>query len=257
MIIGNGRLGAAIATTLGDTGGPLPRVLGRPLAGSHAAASFAGVDVVFDASRGDAVRRNVEDCLAGGARLFVIATTGWDDDRSRVDRALIVADAAAVAAPNFSVGAALFLRLIDASARLFGAVESFDPYILEWHRRAKRDRPSGTALEISRRLAAARPSDVDITAIRAGSSPGMHLVGFDAPGETVELRLTARDRSAYASGALAAAAWLTRQPRPPGIHSFDHVVDELLGIEAPPANRPPTPSPPIAPAATQELAHAG
>ena len=36
----------------------------------------------------------------------------------------------------------------------------------------------------------------------------MHLVGFDAAGETVELRLTARDRSAYAAGILAAADWL-------------------------------------------------
>jgi dihydrodipicolinate reductase len=56
----------------------------------------------------------------------------------------------------------------------------------------------------------------------------MHLVGFDAPGETVELRLTARDRSSYAAGALAAADWLLREPRPAGLHAFDPVVDELL-----------------------------
>jgi dihydrodipicolinate reductase len=56
----------------------------------------------------------------------------------------------------------------------------------------------------------------------------MHLVGFDAAGETVELRLTARDRSAYAAGILAAADWLTRVPREPGIHAFDPIVDELV-----------------------------
>jgi dihydrodipicolinate reductase len=56
----------------------------------------------------------------------------------------------------------------------------------------------------------------------------MHLVGFDAPGETIELRLTARDRSAYAAGALVAADWLMRQQREPGIHSFDEVVDARL-----------------------------
>ncbi len=68
--------------------------------------------------------------------------------------------------------------------------------------------------------------------IRAGASPGMHLVGFDAVGETVELRLTARDRSAYASGILAAVDWLARAPRPAGLHSFDPVVDELLARPA-------------------------
>ena len=56
----------------------------------------------------------------------------------------------------------------------------------------------------------------------------MHLVGFDAAGETVELRLTARDRSAYAAGILAAADWLERSPRAPGLHAFDLVVDELI-----------------------------
>ena len=56
----------------------------------------------------------------------------------------------------------------------------------------------------------------------------MHLVGFDAPGETIELRHTARDRSAYAAGALAAADWLLREPRAPGLHPFDPVVDELI-----------------------------
>jgi dihydrodipicolinate reductase len=60
----------------------------------------------------------------------------------------------------------------------------------------------------------------------------MHLVGFDAAGESVELRLTARDRSAYASGIVAAAGWLERQPREPGLHSFDLVVDELVSRQS-------------------------
>ena len=44
----------------------------------------------------------------------------------------------------------------------------------------------------------------------------------------MELRLTARDRSAYAEGALAAARWLVAEPREPGLHPFDAVVDGLL-----------------------------
>ena len=56
----------------------------------------------------------------------------------------------------------------------------------------------------------------------------MHLVGFDAVGESIELRHTARDRSAYAAGILASADWLTGAPRPPGLHPFDSVIDDLL-----------------------------
>ena len=36
------------------------------------------------------------------------------------------------------------------------------------------------------------------------------------------------DRSPYVAGALAAADWLRRGPRSPGIHAFDEVVDDLL-----------------------------
>ena len=55
---------------------------------------------------------------------------------------------------------------------------------------------------------------------------------FDGAGESIELRLAARDRSAYADGALAAARWLVREPREPGLHPFDAVVDDLLADDA-------------------------
>jgi 4-hydroxy-tetrahydrodipicolinate reductase len=186
--------------------------------------------MVFEASLGVAVLGNIESALAAGCRRFVIATTGWDADRPAVDRALHEAGATAVVAANLSIGAALFLRIVEQAASLYGAIDGFDPYIVEWHRRSKRDRPSGTARELARRLSAARPQfadDLEVAVVRAGSSPGMHLVGFDAPGETIELRLTARDRSAYASGALAAAGWLSSASRSPGSHPFDEVIDEL------------------------------
>ena len=117
-------------------------------------------------------------------------------------------------------------------------VAPFDPFVVEWHRRGKLDRPSGTAREIVRRLALSASTgeerangttpEVEVAVVRAGSSPGMHLVGFDAPGETIELRHTARDRSAFATGAVAAADWLRDEEREPGIHGFDEVVDDLL-----------------------------
>ena len=251
IILGNGGLGRAIAAALADRGEPAPRVLGRPAGATHSLSALAGpgpAAVVFDASRAEAVSGNVEAALASGARRFVLATTGWDDDRSRVERLLRESGAAAVAAPNLSLGAALFFRLVEAATDLFGHLEAFDPYLVEWHRRTKADRPSGTARELARRLIARHPrkrrvaepglggppaaDELEVAVIRAGASPGMHLVGFDAPGETVELRITARDRSAYAAGALAAADWLVRRPREPGLHSFDAVVDELLARPA-------------------------
>jgi 4-hydroxy-tetrahydrodipicolinate reductase len=236
IILGDGPMGWAIATAASERGERTP-VLGRPPTGRHDPVDFDGADLVVDASRGGAVRANVATALDAGVRRFVIATTAWQADREMVDDALRAHGATAVVAANFSLGVALFARLVEAATDLFGGVAGFDPYLVEWHRRGKADRPSGTALDLAARIASRHPglggpADLETVSVRAGASPGMHLVGFDAAGETVEMRITARDRTAYAVGAMAAADWLRRAPRSPGIHTFDPVVDELLARPA-------------------------
>ena len=232
VILGDGALGRAVADAC-RTSGHEARLLGRPTQGRHPQTAFDGADVVVEASRPDAVLANLAASLDGGVRRLVIATTGWDSDRAAAERLVVEHGATAVAGANFSLGAALFARLVDDAVALFGHAGAFDPFLVEWHRAGKRDRPSGTARDLARRIVAAHPrlrtaDDLEVVSIRAGASPGMHMVGFDASGETVELRLTARDRSAYAVGILAAADWLTRTPRATGIHPFDPVVDALL-----------------------------
>jgi 4-hydroxy-tetrahydrodipicolinate reductase len=233
-ICGNGRLGGAIAVAA-ERRGDRVRLLGRPTTGRHRIDAFEGADVVIDASRADAVAPNLLVALDAGARRFVVATTGWDSERARVLGLVDGAGAAAIVASNLSLGAAVFMRLVSSAAGAFGSLPGFDPFLWEWHRRGKVDRPSGTARELARRIAAADPAaaDLEIAVIRAGESPGTHVVGFDAAGETIELRLTGRDRSAYAAGALAAADWLMAEPRPSGLHPFDDVVDALMTTPLP------------------------
>lgn len=234
IILGDGPLGHAVAAAFRGHGTEV-RLLGRPPGGARHRTDLGTPGLTVEASRAEAVGDNVASALAAGCQRFVIATTGWENDRNQVDDDLRAHGAAAVVAPNLSLGAALFFRLVERASELIGAIDDFEPYLLEWHRRTKRDRPSGTARELVRRIEAGSRWDGDaleIAVIRAGASPGMHLVGFDSPGETIELRLTARNRSAYASGAIAAADWLTRTARPAGIHPFDEVVDELLAAPA-------------------------
>ena len=238
LIYGPGRLGGAIAATAVAAGWPVPALVGRPDHDGRRPAP-PRADVVVDASASAALAQNVEEALLAGNRAFILATTGWDADLGRIRGLLIEHGAAAVAAPNLSLGAALFLRLAELAAGWYARAGTFEPSIVEWHRRGKADRPSGTARALARRIATADPrwatSDehdgrpvLEVAGIRAGAAPGTHLVTFDGPGESIELRLSARDRSAYADGALAAAGWLRREPREPGIHPFDAVVDDLL-----------------------------
>ena len=243
LIYGPGRLGGAIAAAAVDAGWPTPSLVGRQ-DDARRRGPAALVDVVVDASAGGAIAANLAHALDAGNRAFVLAATGWDADVPIVRSLLLEHGAAAVVAPNLSLGAALFARLVETAAGWYAHAAGFEPSIVEWHRRGKADRPSGTARALARRIAAADPRwspdasggdalpALEVAGIRAGAAPGTHLGTFDGSGESLELRLTARDRSAYADGALAAARWLTAGPREPGLHPFDDVVDDLLAPSA-------------------------
>jgi 4-hydroxy-tetrahydrodipicolinate reductase len=237
-------MGRAIATALTDRGDEVAAMVGRE-PDRPAMAVLAPIDVCFEFSHAASLLANVDLALAAGCRRLVIGTTGWAGD-DETGRSLVIhladADARAVVAPTFSLAAVLFGELAEAAAGLFGAFPDYDPYILEQHRRTKADRPSGTALAIAQRLlphlpskrearlaegtGAPDPDVLEVVALRAGSHPGMHTVGFDGPGEALELRITARDRSAYVAGAILAADWLVSRSGPAGVTEFRSLVRE-------------------------------
>jgi 4-hydroxy-tetrahydrodipicolinate reductase len=237
-------MGRAIAGALEARGDEVVAVVGRRTPQPDAMA-LAPIDVTFEFSHDASLLEHLDLALAAGCRAFVIGTTGWtaadEKGRALVQR-LAEREARAVVAPTFSLGAVLFAELAEQAARLFGSFGDYDPYIFEHHRRAKADRPSGTALAVANRIVpflhskrearlaagpgAPDPDVLEVVALRAGSHPGMHIVGFDGPGEALELRITARDRSAYVAGALLAADALTQQSERTGITEFTTLVRE-------------------------------
>jgi len=167
--------------------------------------------VAIDFSVADAVLENVQRLADRGVNV-VIGTTGWTAHEAEVRRIAEHAGIGVVAAPNFALGVNLFVALTERAAELFGPQTAFGAWIHDAHHAAKRDAPSGTALLLETAMkggAFTRP--IDVSSTRAGSIPGTHTVGFDAPGETITLIHTARDRSGFARGALEAARWVHRR----------------------------------------------
>jgi len=139
----------------------------------------------------------------------VAGTTGWNAEEARLRLAAAEAGIGVVAAPNFSVGVALFEALVASSGSLFEARDGYGAWIHEIHHAAKRDAPSGTALALRAAMQQGGfTRGIDVASSRAGHAPGTHTVGYDGPSETVTLTHTARDRSTFAHGALTAARWL-------------------------------------------------
>jgi 4-hydroxy-tetrahydrodipicolinate reductase len=127
---------------------------------------------------------------------------------------------------NFSIGVAVFYRLVARAAELFAAVEGYEPFVEEAHHSRKRDAPSGTALELKELLAERLPGkNISVASTRAGHIPGTHRVGFDSAADQLTLAHAARTREGFASGALLAARWIRGRR---GVFEFSEVMDEIL-----------------------------
>jgi 4-hydroxy-tetrahydrodipicolinate reductase len=106
----------------------------------------------------------------------------------------------------------LFEALVERAAALFARQPEYGAWLHEAHHAMKKDAPSGTAVKLKRTMEQAgydRP--IDVAASRAGFIPGTHTIGFDGPSESITLTHTARDRGAFARGALTAARWVKRR----------------------------------------------
>lgn len=168
-------------------------------------ARWPDADIAIDFSTAEAVPANARALASRGLSL-VIGTTGWQAHEDALRRDLSAANIGVIAAPNFAIGVNAFLAIAERSATLM-AERGFAAWIHEAHHAAKKDAPSGTAIALQRAVETAGLT-VDVSSTRAGHIPGTHTVGFDSPAETITLTHTARERTAFARGALEAARWI-------------------------------------------------
>jgi len=190
--------------------------------------ALSGVEALIDFSVPDAVADTARAAAALSLPL-VIGTTGWQSRRDEVRQIVESSGIGAVYAANFSLGVNVLYRLAELASRLLAPVDGYDPYIHDWHHRFKLDSPSGTALELRRRMARSYGErEVPIACQRAGYVPSQHSVGFDSAADTIHLEHRARNRHGLADGALRAARWIVGRP---GFHEFDEVLDDLLPKE--------------------------
>lgn len=167
----------------------------------------------------------------------VLAATGYNE----ADEAAIKEAAAIIPifrSANMSLGVYVLKTLAHQAAQL---LPGFDIEIVEKHHNQKLDAPSGTALMLYDAVSQAssvpvygrngrtqkrETNEIGLHAVRGGTVPGEHEVGFYGPAEVVTLRHTAQDRSIFARGALRAAHFTAAQL--PGEYGMDDLARHLL-----------------------------
>ena len=200
---------------------------------------FANCDVVIDFTIKEGAI-NLLNYARTDPKPLVIGTTGLGEDGANL---LKLAGAAMpiLYATNMSLGVAVLNRLAALASK---ALREFDAEIVEQHHRHKKDAPSGTALTLGERVAAARglnlkdvlvtgrdglvgarsKDEIAILAVRGGDVVGRHTVGFYNDGEFIELNHTATSRATFAKGAIKAAIWVAGQQS--GLYG----IDDCLGL---------------------------
>jgi len=181
-----------------------------------------GCDVAIDFSAADAVRGNVEACVAAGVAI-VVGTTGWDSERDEIEKIVAENNGAMVYGANFSLGVNIFYKVADFAAALFAKFPEYEAFIEEQHHSRKKDAPSGTALKL-KEIVSRHVEVGDVAATRAGNIPGTHRVGFDGPADQITLVHAARSRDGFALGAIKAAEWIIGKK---GFFEFGSMMDNV------------------------------
>ncbi len=191
-------------------------------------------DVVIDFSNHAATAQVTEYCVERGLPV-VIATTGQTEEELALIRAAAQRIPVFLSA-NMSLGVAL---LADLARRAAAAFPKADIEIIERHHNQKLDVPSGTALLLARRIKEARPeaeflvgrhengkrtaNEIGIHSLRYGGEVGTHEIIIATGSETITLKHEAENRTLFAQGALAAAAFIVGKA--PGFYDMRSIIE--------------------------------
>lgn len=192
-----GKVGSALAPRLTAAGHDVTGV------GSGERWAAEGFDAAVDFTRPDAVRGNVERCLAAGVSCIVGTSGLGHEDIAALDSQARERGVACFVAPNFAVGAVLMMRFAAEAARFLPRAE-----IVELHHETKVDAPSGTA----RATAEALGGDVPIHSVRLPGLVAHQEVLLGGEGQLLTIRHDTLAREAFAPGVLLALERLPELP---------------------------------------------
>lgn len=241
LLLGYGRMGELVAEVAKERGHEYmivdpknPKAVAQKLTES----SRKNADVAIDFSTPEAAVKNIEQAAALKLPI-VVGTTGWSESLPKVEKVVKSKGAALMFGANFSIGMNLTFQLAGIAAEKFSKFPEYDVGGFEIHHRQKHDIPSGTALRMAeivtknskkRKKVQTRlegklgASETHFSGLRVGYDPGMHMLVFDSPVDSVELIHRTRSRKEFAYGAVRAAEWLKGKK---GIFRFEENFEEF------------------------------
>ncbi len=184
-----------------------------------ASVKASGAEGVIEFSHPSSVISNLKALIPLGLPV-VVGTTGWAKSENEIAELCAKTNGTAMRSSNFSIGVNMFYKIVQEAAKIMSEYSEYDVAVWEAHHNQKADSPSGTALEVARRIMAENknkteivtdafhqkplPSQLHVSSTRVGFVPGSHIVFFDSPADEIEITHRARNREGFAKGAVVA-----------------------------------------------------
>lgn len=239
-LIGYGKMGHAVEKIALSRGHEIACVIDAAQEEKFDSPEFLSADVAIEFTTPSTAVGNFRRVIEAGIPL-VSGTTAWLDRLDQVKGWLEKSREGMFWTSNFSIGVALFKKIVSEATRLMDGYPEYRPQMTEIHHIHKLDHPSGTAVSTAEEIisasehvtgwtedaavAAADPSALLINHRREGEVPGTHIVTWGSPVDAITVEHRAFSREGFAFGAVKAAEWMA-STRPRGLRS----MPDLLGF---------------------------
>ncbi len=213
----------------------------HPLLDERDDAALNGAEAVVDFSVPEVALDQIHRYAFWGVDA-VVGTTGWTEHLDQVRDWVEEGQNGVLWAPNFSLGVALVVRALRGMLPLLDRLDDYDAAVHEVHHTGKLDSPSGTALRLADELLAGLgrkthtevetqhgaidAAALHVTSQRLGHVFGEHTVALDSPVDQIEIVHRAKDRRAFAVGAVRAAEWVRGRQ---GLFTLDDLIADEVG----------------------------
>jgi 4-hydroxy-tetrahydrodipicolinate reductase len=180
-------------------------------------------EVAIDFSVPETAYSNIMACFEAGIPV-VSGTTGWLDKFDEVTDFCKNNGKTFFYASNYSIGVNIFFAINKRLAELMNKFTEYNVEIEETHHIHKLDAPSGTAITIANDIInkldrktvweldkSSNIQSIKIKAIREGEVPGIHIVNYDSPVDSIEIKHSAKSRKGFALGAVLAAEFICKK----------------------------------------------
>ena len=180
-------------------------------------------DLIIDFGSAESSVIASEVAVKKGIPLIVGSTGQSEMQRQKIE--LASKQVPVLMAGNFSIGMAVFRNLVREVLK----IKVDDIAIFEKHHKAKKDSPSGTAIELlhmAEKLSDIRPQ---VLSERGGKEIGTHTIDFYFGDEVLSVKHQAFSRQAFADGVLLAVEYFLKGQNA-RLYYFDEIINFFLRI---------------------------